>query len=300
MYTIKQSPEDFIVKEIFKPELCKGEYTYFILEKKNKTTIQALQAIAKKFRLKLKDFGYCGTKDKQAITTQYCSAKGKIEDFELEGIKVSVIGTGIKPLRLGDHQGNYFEIVLRDVDKLPEIKESFVNYFGEQRFSKNNVKLGEALLMHDFKKTALIISEGEGKYEKNVKKHLSEKPNDYVGAIKSVPTKILLMMIHSYQSLIWNKMAAESSAEEIPLIGIHSKEQIEGLSQKNFIIPYFPELRVRGTYRKRIEKASGISAEIDGSRAILKFTLAKGSYATEYVRQLFAKNTDNAVKDPVG
>jgi len=95
-------------------------------------TLQAVSLISRHLRISPKRIGYCGTKDKKAITTQLISF------FKIEP---SQSGDG---LRLGDLSGNRFKIVIREVDEQNnEIIESgidslkrngFINYFGLQRF----------------------------------------------------------------------------------------------------------------------------------------------------------------------
>ena len=76
MYKIKQMPEDFIVNEIFKPELqANGDYIYIKLTKKNYNTIDALKSIGKTINLPLKNLGFAGAKDRTAVTSQIISIK---------------------------------------------------------------------------------------------------------------------------------------------------------------------------------------------------------------------------------
>ena len=83
MYKIKDIPEDFVVEEIPLFRVKKsGTYTYFLLQKKNYTTEKAIQKISCFFKVPRKRFGYAGTKDKIAVTKQYCSVKGNIPDIK--------------------------------------------------------------------------------------------------------------------------------------------------------------------------------------------------------------------------
>ena len=74
MYKIKQLPEDFIVKEVSNVKVeSDGQYAYYILKKINYTTIDALQVLSNKFKIQLKNFGFAGNKDRNAITEQKIS-----------------------------------------------------------------------------------------------------------------------------------------------------------------------------------------------------------------------------------
>lgn len=149
---IKEKPEDFYVKEIKSLELKeKGRYAYFLLRKVNRTTIEALREISRRFGIPLRNISFAGLKDKKAITEQYIAIEnlsGKIlermQDYEGEGISLKFLGFSDEPLSLGDIEGNYFEVRIRGITKrhrkvfenmLELVKEyGCENYFGEQRF----------------------------------------------------------------------------------------------------------------------------------------------------------------------
>ena len=74
MYKIKQIPEDFVVKERIKLRFDeKGQYSYFLLKKRNYTTERAVSMVAEKLRVKRKYINYAGNKDKKAVTEQVIS-----------------------------------------------------------------------------------------------------------------------------------------------------------------------------------------------------------------------------------
>ena len=302
MYKIKQKPEDFYVKEITSIEAGdKGEYSYFILKKRNYTTIRALQHIAESLGMPLKRFGFAGTKDKNAETDQSASVKGickeKLEKIKLKDISIEYLGRGDRPISLGDLEGNYFRIAARECDTEPRNLKKFRNLFGEQRFSKNNAEVGKAIIKKDFKKAAELVMENHGDNEMLVKHSLDENPNDYVGALRKIPLKILKMHVHAYQSLMWNRMAAESNQEEIEIIGFGTELtdkskailKSEGISQRDFIIKEIPELSSEGGMRKTFAEVSGLKIrKIDEKTYEFEFKLPKGSYATEMIKQAFS------------
>jgi len=216
MYKIKQIPDDFIVKEITNIELKdSGNYTYFILKKKNYTTERAVSTAAKYLKTNRKNIGYAGSKDKNAVTEQMISVKGfnKIKNIELKDIELIYKGKGDERISLGDLKGNEFIITVRNLNK-KEIKLTSIqipNYFDEQRFSKNNAEIGRLILKKDFKGAVSLIlnHDNSGSIEKEVLDHISKFPNDFIGAIKKVPKKIRMMYVHAFQSLIFNKTISE-------------------------------------------------------------------------------------------
>jgi len=213
MYIIKQSPQDFIVKEIYDIKQDNGQYAYFLLKKIDYTTIRALETIANKLNIPLKNIGFAGNKDKNAITEQKISIfKGSksIENINFKDIELKYLSNGKEPISLGNHQGNEFVITIRNLDdkeieKLKSFKPKHVlNLFGPQRFSKNNDVVGKAVIKKDFKKAVELILENKREEENKIKDHIENNKNDYVGAIKLIPLKIRKLYVHAYQSYLFN------------------------------------------------------------------------------------------------
>ncbi len=234
MYQIKCIPEDFVVREIMdvrsvsgaqerniakKWKSLQGRFIYFCLQKRNFSTPEALEMIARAAGVRVKDIGCAGNKDKRAVTIQYCSAPAHIEKrlrtLRSENIAVTVLGFAGKPISLGDHRANAFEIIVRNLtkkeaacaaEKIKNKKKSAIpNYFDEQRFSKGNVKAGLALLHRNFGHACRLI----GKTRAEVIGRLAEKRNDFIGALRIVPKRILLLYLHSVQSFLFNEIAAQ-------------------------------------------------------------------------------------------
>ncbi len=218
MFRIKEKPEDFIVNEIIDLEIKKdGTFCYLILEKKNISTIDAINIISKHFNMPSREIGFAGLKDKNAITRQYISIPAKYysvekyKSFFSQKIKLEFLGRSNKHIYIGSNKKNSFEITVRNIEQ--EIKNDIfidksINYFDEQRFSKNNILIGKFILKKNFKDAASLIAEDE-QYSKLIKKHLADVNKDYVGALRKLDKNLLKMFIHSYQSHIWNKVVSE-------------------------------------------------------------------------------------------
>jgi tRNA pseudouridine13 synthase len=320
MYKIKQLPEDFIVKEIptdeFSEKIRKnGTYFYFILKKTNYNTERAIQELSNYFRVQRKFFGYAGNKDKTAVTEQYCSAKGNIKDIKIKDIEVKLVGYGNEPISLGDLKGNYFDIVIRNIEKEEKPKKiDFVpNYFDEQRFgmNKNNHLIGKDIIKGNFKEAVekLLSNNPE------LQDFSGKNPNNYIATLRKLPKKILLLYIHSYQSYIWNKTVEQylhckyRHDEKIPLIGFGTeiknkvlKEIIEkilkeeGVTFRDFILKQLPELSQEGTERNLFVKVEDLKIgqfekdELNPEKYKTKisFFLDKGAYATNVIKDMLS------------
>ncbi len=213
MYTIKEKPEDFVVKELPSFSLNDdGGYGIYKMKKYNYGTVQAVELIANFLGCKTRDIGFAGNKDKIAVTEQYISvkliSKDRVLAFKNKDISIEYIGQCKGPISLGDLRANRFEIILRNVDVIPKKKEFFINYFGEQRFSTNNVELGKLIVHKKFKEVVNLLVESH-MYDYKIKEFLSKTPTDFVGAFRLLPMKTATLLISSYQSYIWNRAASK-------------------------------------------------------------------------------------------
>ena len=109
------------------------------------------------------------------------------------------------PLRLGQHGGNRFTIVLRDIDCAEAAVEEavraidefgFVNYFGLQRFGNNadapTHHVGARLLRGDFKGAVdMILSPRAGEHEdERAARELWAKTQDPAAVLQAMPRKM--------------------------------------------------------------------------------------------------------------
>lgn len=145
-YKLKVFPEDFFVSEVISIYPAgQGEYSLYLLQKREITTWEALGKIAKKWRIPLKNFGYGGLKDKKAIAFQYLTIKnGPKKDLKEKNFELTYLGRSEEPLSKEKLIGNNFEIVIRDAQIKEEVLKEEIekvktfglpNYFDEQRFS---------------------------------------------------------------------------------------------------------------------------------------------------------------------
>ncbi len=162
-FYFRQTPETFIVEEVpLYPFSGEGEHLVLKVRKKDLTTWQMLQAISEQVGVKVKDIGYAGLKDKNALTYQYISINIKHErglsKFSHPKIKIVEIARHKNKIRLGHLKGNRFFVRLKkvlpvDAKKIENVlkiidKEGMPNFFGYQRFGIDgeNYKKGEAIV----------------------------------------------------------------------------------------------------------------------------------------------------------
>ena len=169
-----------------------------------------------------------------------------LSKIDLENIKVDFLHSSIKPIRLGNLVGNKFRIKVtnsknneNNIENIfSELKGFFPNYFGVQRFGAVRPIthiVGEKIVHGDYEGAVfdyLTLSSPnfagqEGReylsktrnfakslekfpphmlFERQLLGHLSRNKEDYAGAILQLPESLSKMLVHGYQSLIFNKV----------------------------------------------------------------------------------------------
>ncbi len=152
------------------------------------------------------------------------------------------------------------------------------------------------------------------RYEKTLLYHLTKNEGDYKGAIKRLPEGLQQLFIHAYQSWIFNRVLSNLLEDgwfdpeyEIPLVGFKTDlkdnnpenmiEEIleeEGVSQEDFRLQDFPELRSEGSFRRafadfrnfEILEIEEDDLNMTQNKMRVKFDLPKGCYATVLLREV--------------
>jgi tRNA pseudouridine13 synthase len=159
----RSMPADFVVNEDLGFDLAgSGQHYCFLIEKQGQNTVWVAKQLAGIAGVKLVDVGYCGLKDRHAMTRQWFSvavnAKKTLDPAAviIEGVNILDVIRHDKKLRPGMHRGNQFVIRLRNVEGDASLltqrfervcQQGVPNYFGEQRFGRaaGNLELAVTL-----------------------------------------------------------------------------------------------------------------------------------------------------------
>ncbi|KAL1350543.1 hypothetical protein AAHE18_06G032000 [Arachis hypogaea] len=184
------------------------KFLRFHLYKENKDTQEALGVIGKMLGIQSRSFGFAGTKDKRAVSTQrvtvYKQLASRVASLNerLFGIKVGDFCYVNEGLVLGQLSGNRFTITLRGVvaDSEDTIKASadalgrhgFINYFGLQRFGSGSVPthlIGAALFRGEWELAVdMILDPRDGEKEAIAKARKYYKDGkDIEGTLRQLP-----------------------------------------------------------------------------------------------------------------
>lgn len=223
-----------------------GKFLRFHLYKENKDTHEALGVIGKLAGVQPRSFGFAGTKDKRAVTTQ------QVTVFKVHASRLAALNSKLTGIRVGDFsyvkeglvlgrlRGNHFAITLRNViaesaDVINAAvnglsKNGFINYYGLQRFGSGSVPthfVGAALLRGEWRHAVSLILGTRVHYkwhvdvdaalrsmprhltvERAILQRLKNYPGNYLQALMAIPKALRLMYVNSYQSYLWNHAAS--------------------------------------------------------------------------------------------
>jgi len=166
---LRATPEDFqVVEQLnFTPDHA-GTHALLRIRKRGANTEWVARRLAALAGVKRHAIGYAGLKDRHAETAQWFSVdlagKAEPEWTSLEGDEIAILEVTRhgRKLRQGAVKENAFDITLRDIDgdtdklevHLQRIARHGVpNYFGEQRFGRDNLSRAQAMFQGKIKVT---------------------------------------------------------------------------------------------------------------------------------------------------
>ncbi len=311
----KSCPEDFVVNENlgFKPT-GEGEHCLLHIEKTGQNTQWVADQLALNLNLDKKAVGYCGRKDRHAVTRQWLSIYDphrhiSIDDefmhnLAIEGVTLLEHARHSHKLRPGDHVSNQFHIRLRNVNEgakesekslednqklflVDEIMQRLLkgvpNYFGAQRFGRDGSNLRSAANWFEKKQTpprrqkSMVMSAARS-YVFNTVLAARVHQNCWASDIKG---DVLVNSIPTAPLWGRGRLASETEAlllEEAALAELsswcHGLEHC-GLKQER-----------RATVLAPINKQFKTAVEFDGDDLVLTFELAAGAFATSILAEV--------------
>ncbi len=311
----KHLPEHFIVREHLGYEFSgAGEHLMVLIQKQGENTSFVANELAKYCKVKSKDVGWAGLKDRHAITEQWLSIhlpKQQSVDFsafeqQYPHIKILTTARHHKKLRAGELQGNFFEITLTQVTDMPSLIERLhkieqlgvPNYFGAQRFGRDENNLSEArrwgrdkVRTRNQNKRSLYLSTARSAIFNQI---VSQRIEQYVfdkvleGDILQFESPLLVSAENYAEYQTDSKLITAALAGDNAL---PSKEQALAIEQA--IVDAEPNLmalirgnRMRHDRRNVRLMAKELSWTNDTNNLTLSFYLDSGCFATSILREL--------------
>ncbi len=143
---LKRLPEDFLVEEL--PVVSpgrEGRFVFYRLWKRSLGTIEAIEAIRRRWNLSANQISYGGMKDRHAETVQYLTIlDGPERSLQETHFEIEPLGRLTHPYSPRGFRGNRFSLVLRDLSREAAHlvaqtcadlqRDGLPNYFDDQRF----------------------------------------------------------------------------------------------------------------------------------------------------------------------
>lgn len=312
--------EDFVVEERLGWEPGGGgEHLYLLIRKRGISTAEAVKRVAACAGVPLRQVSHSGLKDRQGICTQWLSIQlpGR-EDPDLsplEGDELTVLRQirNARRLRVGSHAGNHFRLVLRDVldpdgqwgHRLERVRrEGVPNYFGEQRFGRDNPSQVAAWFRGDFRprgrtQRGLLLSTARALLFNRLLSHRVAEDN-----WNRRLTGDVMMLEGSNSHFSSAGEGAERLDERLASGDIHptgplwgrgtlpteaaARQLEQSLREDSPLLCRGLEERGLAMQRRSLRlPVTNLACERDGeSTIVLRFTLPTGAYATSVLREL--------------
>ncbi|HEY5806721.1 MAG TPA: tRNA pseudouridine(13) synthase TruD, partial [Povalibacter sp.] len=178
---IRVAPEDFVVREWLGFDADgDGDHWLLTVRKRGANTHWVAKQLAKHAQIHVRDVGFAGLKDRNAVTEQAftvpvrSAAGSDWAGFVGEGFEVIAAQRHRRKLKRGALRGNDFEIIVRDVEGDPATiaaristvaTQGVPNYFGPQRFGIDGGNLlrarqwlGGEIALHDRLERSFALS----------------------------------------------------------------------------------------------------------------------------------------------
>ncbi len=172
---LRREPADFRVRErpgldLEPVDAPTGDYPHLVVEAtlEDWDTHGFVNRLAARLSIHPDRIAWSGTKDANAVTTQWFSLRG-VDPAALpsvSGADIAAVGRLGRQLEFGDHAGNRFEIVVRDArngDRIDAVTADLAvedetvlvpNYFGHQRFGTRRAithRVGRSIVQGRFR-----------------------------------------------------------------------------------------------------------------------------------------------------
>ncbi len=324
---LKSCPEDFRVDEQLDgfPDRSEaqavtgaGEHLCLRLEKTGDNTDYVARELATLSGCRSFDVGFCGLKDRHAVTRQWFSIyRPGLEQDDPAFIRavserwsVHAVCRHPRKLRRGEHQRNHFLITLREVrGDRPELEAALVrlqqqgapNYFGPQRFGHHGANLDRAVAMDPSAMDSRHRQRGRGRKGKHRAGRDASKNVLYFSAARSwLFNEVLASRVEDGSWL--TPMAGDPGLtldEPVPTgplwgdggtgaeppLGDVEREVVDQWPE---VLALFATTRMKPERRPLVVQPRALTWDWHGDGSLqLGFSLAPGQYATTVLSDIF-------------
>ena len=324
---IRRESADFQVDEIlgFEPD-GEGDHLLLWVEKTDCNTNWVAGQLARQAGLQPRDLGFSGLKDRWAITRQYFSVPasgGSCEQWsgwESEGFKVLAATRHRRKLRRGSHQGNRFQLRVRELQgdrrelerRLQVVVRGGVpNYFGEQRFGRDmgNLALAQRVLSdprrrwHRNEREFAFSAARSALFNEVLARRIREGSWNILlpGELAMLEGSRSVFLAEEIDQTLQDRLASGDIGPSGPLAG-ESAMQAGGLAgalEQEVLAGYSHWVdglcasRVKADRRRLVLKLPDLQWRIEDQTMELSFTLPSACFATAVLRELLSYSEAN-------
>lgn len=317
---IKTTCSDFQVTEALGFELTgDGEHDFLWIEKTGANTSWVAQVLARHAGVDVRDVGFAGLKDRQALTRQWFSVRRPNRDgtdwttMAADGVRILEETRHQRKLKRGAHRDNGFRIALRGqtvdreaiVERLNTIKKFGVpNYFGLQRFGYNggNLTLARRLFagkrMQRDQRSIAISAVRSFLFNAIVNARVIDESWDQallgdtlnLDGSRSVfvPSEIDTEIEKRIADCDIHPTGAMWGVGELPGFGAPADVEQSIANQHSEYVKGLARVRAKMARRPLRATLKNLSWEVESSVLWLEFRLDRGCFATSVLRELLA------------
>jgi tRNA pseudouridine13 synthase len=201
---LKRIVRDFQVEEQIALRAEGGRFALYRLRKESLGTLEALDAIVGRWKLRPGDVAFAGLKDKHAMTTQFVTiAGGPRRGLTQTNLSLEYIGQAERAIHASDIVSNRFEVVIRDLPAaemecamkaLNSIAaDGCPNYFDNQRFgslSESGAFIAKPWCLGDYERAVWLAVADANVHdrpdEREAKRLLREHWGDWAACAKKL------------------------------------------------------------------------------------------------------------------
>lgn len=317
---LRTEPEDFVVEEDlgFAPS-GSGPHVLLRVRKRNANTEWVARELARAAGCRANEVGYAGLKDRHAVAVQWFSVPlprarsgltlGDLAALRGEGFEVLEAHAHSRKLPRGALAGNRFTIRVRDLNasrnavahRLNIIaQEGVPNYFGPQRFGRDGANLGRIVrdpsLIHPRERTYVLSAARSLVFNAVLAARVADgtwcrlEPGD----VANLDARGSVFPVETVDEALRERAARLELHPTGPLWGaddLLSQGRVRELEKG--VAATFDEARalvaaagMRQERRSLRLAVRGLEWQWEGANLVLRFWLARGSFATTVLREV--------------
>jgi tRNA pseudouridine13 synthase len=192
---LKRTAEDFQVDEQVALLPAGGTFALYRLTKQSLGTLEALDAIARRWNLPAAAIAFAGLKDRHALTRQHLTIReGPRRGLTQTNFELEYLGQALRPVHAKDITGNRFLVTMRDLSaddctamaaKLNVLdRDGLPNYFDNQRFGSLGISgqfIAQPWCLGDYERAVWLAIADDNVHDRPEEREVKKLLRDHWG-----------------------------------------------------------------------------------------------------------------------